>query len=100
MNRRNFTKTMGLAAIGIQSFAASHSEGLFEVNLNKSKRVPLGLCNHSLRSSKLNVQQLIEYAIESKLDSVLINNLPPFHSLETAHLLKLKELASNNNITL
>ena len=100
MNRRNFTKTMGLAAIGIQTYAASHNEGLFEVNLNKSERVPLGLCNHSLRSSKLNVQQLIEYAIDTKLDSVLINNLPPFQSLETSHLLKIKELASNNNITL
>lgn len=100
MNRRNFTKTMGLVAIGIQTYAASHNEGLFEVNLNKSVRVPLGLCNHSLRSSKLKVQQLIEYAIDSNLDSVLINNLPPFQSLETPHLLKLKELASNNNISL
>ena len=35
MNRRNFTKTIGLGAIGIQTYAASHSEGLFEVNLNK-----------------------------------------------------------------
>jgi sugar phosphate isomerase/epimerase len=49
---------------------------------------------------KLNAQQLIEYAIEYKLDSVLINTLKPFKSLEKTHLLKLKEMADKNNISL
>ncbi len=100
MNRRNFTKTMGLAAIGIQTYAASHGEGLFEVNLNKSMRVPLGLCNHSLRSSKLNAKQLIQYTIENQLDSVMLNTLKPFQSLEESHLIQLKQLADNHNIGL
>lgn len=100
MNRRKFTKTIGLGAIGVQMYAVSVSENLSGFNLNKPNRIPLGLCNHSLRSSNLNVEQLIEYAINSNLDSVLINNLPTFQSLEKTPLLKLKKIAQNNKVTL
>lgn len=100
MNRRNFTKTIGLGVIGIQAYATSSSEELFKLNLNESKRVPLGLCNHSLRSRRLNVQQLIEYAIEHHLDSVMLNTLNPFQSLEETHLIHLKQLADGHNISL
>ena len=100
MDRRNFTKTIGLAAIGVQTYAAGSSEVLFIENLNKSKRIPLGLCNHSLRSSRLNAQQLIQYAIEEQLDSVMLNTLKPFQSLEESHLVQLKQLADSHNISL
>ena len=99
MNRRGFTKKIVFATIGIQAHAATTRDGVFNINLNTYKNIPLGLCNHSLRSSRLSVQQLIEYAIDSNLDSVLVNNLTPFQRLEKPHLLKLKELASNNKIT-
>jgi len=100
MNRRNFTKIVGLGVIGIQSFTSMASSDLIEFVLIKSSNIPLGICNHSLRSMKLNVQQLIEYAIEHQLDSVLINNLPPFQSLEKSHLLKLRKMADKNNISI
>lgn len=100
MNRRNFTKIIGLGTIGIQSFTSMAATDLVDFELFKSSKIPLGLCNHSLRSMKLNVQQLIEYAIEHQLDSVLVNNLPPFQSLEKSHLLKLREMADKNNISL
>lgn len=100
MKRRSFTKTIGLAAIGIQTYAASNSEGLFEFKLNKSDRIPLGLCNHSLRSYKLNAQQLIKYAIENDLGSVMLNTLKPFQSLEESHLLQLKQMADEHNVSL
>ena len=100
MDRRHFTKLLGLSAMGTQTVAASIGESLLVPDFFKSQKIPLGLCNHSLRSSKLNVQELIEYAIDAKLDSVLINNLPTFQSLETSHLLQLKELANNNDISL
>ncbi len=100
MNRRNFTKIIGLSAIGIQTYAASHSDNLFAIKLNKLERIPLGLCNHSLRSSRLNAKQLIEYAIEHQLDSVMLNTLKPFQSLEESHLTQLKLLADNHNISL
>ena len=100
MDRRNFTKTMGLAAIGIQTYATTSSQDLFELNLNISNRIPLGLCNHSLRSSRLNARQLIQYAIENQLDSVMLNTFQPFQSLEESHLLQLKQLADSHDITL
>ena len=61
MKRREFTKAIGLSALALQ-------------------RVPLGVCNHSLRSMKPNARQLIEYAIEQNLDSVLLNTLQPFEN--------------------
>ena len=100
MDRRNFTKIIGLGAVGIQSCTSLVASDLLAMEWKKRRRVPLGLCNHSLRSMKLNVQQLIEYAIEQQLDSVLINNLPPFQSLEKTHLLKIREMADKNNISL
>ena len=100
MKRRNFAKTVGLAAIGIQAYAVAGSSNFLELNSLKSIRVPLGLCDHSLRSSKLNTLQLIEYAIQNQLDSVMLNTLKPFQSLEENHLLQLKQLAYNHNISL
>jgi len=100
MNRRNFTKIVGLGAIGIQSYSALASSEFLRTNLMKTSRIPLGLCNHSLRSSQLNAQQLIEYAIQHQLDSVLLNTLQPFQSLEESHLEQLKQLADKSNISL
>ena len=59
----------------------------------------MGLCNHSLRSLKLNARQLIEYAIEQKLDSVLLNTLQPFETLDTSHLSGLSKMAKANDVT-
>ena len=99
MNRRNFTKIIGLGTIGIHSYSALASNELYGA-LVKPYRIPLGLCNHSLRSSKLNAKQLIEYAIKNKLDSVMLNTLKPFQSLEESHLLQLKQLADEHSISL
>ncbi len=63
-------------------------------------KVPLGVCNHSLRSMSLNAQQLIEFAIEKNLDSVLLNTLKPFNSLDKTHLTGLAQLASSNDVTI
>ena len=100
MNRRNFTITVGLAAIGIQTYAASSSLNVLNEFINKSDRIPLGLCNHSLRSSKLNARQLIQYAIENQLDSVMLNTLNPIQSTEESHLLQLRKLADSHNVSL
>ncbi len=100
MDRRKFTKITGLGLIGIQSYALLAQSSAIDAALSGTSRISLGLCNHSLRSMKLNAQQLIEYAIEHKLDSVLINTLPIFRSLEKDHLLKLKNLADKNEISI
>lgn len=100
MDRRNFTKTAGLATIGIHTYAASNSLDFFKANFNLSDRIPLGLCNHSLRSRRLNAHQLIQYAIENQLDSVMLNTLNPFQSTEESHLVQLRKLADSHHISL
>ncbi len=64
------------------------------------KKVPLGICNHSLRAIKPNATQLIQYAIDHKLDSVIFNTLTPLESLEEGYLRKIKELAKANGISI
>jgi sugar phosphate isomerase/epimerase len=66
----------------------------------KSEKIPLGLCNHSLRSMRLNAQQLIEYAIDQNLDSVLLNTFQPFASRDDAHLATLSKIAKSNDISI
>ncbi len=100
MDRRNFIEIIGLGSIGIQSFTSMAASELVKFDLFKSPKIPLGLCNHSLRSSKLNAQQLIQYAIEHQLDSVMLNTFKPFQSLEESHLLHLKQLADSHYISL
>ena len=49
---------------------------------------------------KPNARQLIEYAIEQKLDSVLLNTLQPFESLEESHLSDLREMAWAHEVSI
>ncbi len=70
MLRRDFTKIIGLGVLAMQSFPTFAWADILNNSQLQSYKIPLGLCNHSLRSMRLNAQQLIEFAIEQKLDSV------------------------------
>lgn len=100
MQRRKFTKIAGLGVLAMQAFPTSASVEILTGSQFKPERIPLGLCNHSLRSLRLNDQQLIEYAIEQKLDSVLLNTFQPFESLDENHLSELRKLANSNGISI
>lgn len=97
MNRRNFINMVGSGAMAFTSsvFAGNLNEKPFQ-----SSKIPLGLCNHSLRGLRLNAKQLLDYAIEQKLDSLLLNTLRTFdsYSLNTAHLKELGKMAKDNNV--
>lgn len=97
MQRRNFTKKIGLGLLATQAMPAFATNSFFE---NNNSRIPLGVANHSLRAMKPNAQQVIEYAIKHKLDSVQFNTLKPFESIEENHLLKLKKMADANDISI
>jgi sugar phosphate isomerase/epimerase len=91
MKRRAFTKMAGLGAMAMYSLPALAFD---------STPIPLGLCNHSLRDMRLNARQLLEYAIQQKLDSVLLNTFSPFESLESSHLSSLYSLAKANGVSI
>jgi sugar phosphate isomerase/epimerase len=100
MQHRDFIKTITLGTLAIGSFPAFSSAGIVNNPQPQIPKIPLGLCNHSLRSMRLNARQLIEYAIEQKLDSVLLNTFQPFESLDDGHLERLKKIAKTNNISI
>lgn len=98
MNRRKFTKLTVLSTVALHSFPAAAS--LIEQEPGKSKGIPLGLSNHSLRAMKPNLTDLIEFAINHKLDSVQFNTLSPLESLDEKYLEKVKKMASGNEISI
>lgn len=100
MKRREFAKAIGLSALGLQAMQVKLSGMMYSGTLSSHARIPLGVCNHSLRGVKPNALQLIEYAIEQNLDSVLLNTFQPFESLETSHLTELAEMARGNAVSI
>lgn len=100
MKRREFTKTIGLGALAMQSFSTLALADIHNKIGLQTAKIPLGLCNHSLRSMRLNALQLIEYAIKENLDSVLLNTFQPFESLDAAHLSNLHDIAKRNDVSI
>ncbi len=100
MKRREFAKMAGLSAIAVHSFPAVASAMMKENKPSNSLNVPLGICNHSLRAWRPNASELIEFAIEQKLDSVQFNTLSVFESFDDKYLKKLKKLAHSNDISI
>jgi sugar phosphate isomerase/epimerase len=100
MKRRTFTKMLGTSLLATQAFPYTSSASQKRTVASNSTRVPLGLCNHALRGMKLNANQLIDYAIGHKLDSVQFNTLNVFESLETSLLAEAKNKASEHDISI
>ncbi len=100
MKRRDFTKMIGLGALAIQTVPAFALQNTIENTSSGTAKIPLGLCNHSLRSMGLNAQKLVEYAIAQKLDSVLLNTFQPLDSLEPEYLSGLSNMAKNNDVSI
>ena len=106
MKRRDFAKLAGISALALHSLPVIPASSQFRKEPGKAPvdplgpRVPLGLCNHSLRRMKPNANQLIDYAIEHKLDSVLLNSFQPLESREDVYLHSLREKAGNNDISI
>ena len=67
---------------------------------DKESRIPLGICNHTLRAMRPTAGELIGFAIEHNLDSVQFNTLKPFESLEQEHLESLRERAMTHEISI
>ena len=100
MNRRDFTKSTGLGILAFSSISATTAPSIYSSDQKNPTKVPLGIGNHSLRAIKPNAIQLLEYAIENKLDSVQFNTLKPFESLKEDSLKKVKKLAHANDISI
>lgn len=98
MKRRKFTQkaAAGLFALPLMT--------PFQSNANASdlqpsgEKVPLGMDAHSVSLMRWKARQLIEYAIELKVDSVLFNGLNYFYNLEDSYLKSLKDLLDSHHM--
>jgi len=100
MDRREFTRLTGLGAIAMSAIPALTSATIFKEGFRETPNIPLGVANHSLRGMRPNAKELIDFAIEHRLDAVQFNTLKPFESLDDIHLAKLKDLAKANDINI
>ena len=100
MKRRDFTKSVGMGLLAMQSFPAIALNEVLKKATSGSTRIPLGLCNHSLRSLNLNAQQFVEYAIEKKLDSILLNTFQPLIRIDSEYLAALSRLAKSSDVSI
>src|SRR6056297_2346968 len=98
MNRRDFTRMTGLGALALHTVPTSATAGIF--NPGSGQKIPLGVGNHSLRAWRPNAIQLIDFAVEHKLDSVQFNTLTPFESIDDKHLEKIKKHADRHDISI
>lgn len=100
MLRRDIIKTIGMGTLAMGAFPGISAAGLMDVKQTDRSRIPIGLCNHSLRGMKLNARRLIDYAAEANLDSVLLNTFQPFDSLDKKHLTALRKMADQNGVSI
>lgn len=96
MNRREFSRMALMGALATQISPAASASGLF----SKGARIPLGVCNHSLRGLKPYVDDLIDYSIANRLDSILLNSLAQLESREDAYLESARQRAADNGISI
>jgi sugar phosphate isomerase/epimerase len=97
MKRREFNKLAG-GAIALQALPTSLAASLFAAQSAEVPRIPLGVCDHALRAMRPTADQVIDYAIEHRLDAVQLNSFRPLESRDDAYLKHLREKTAHNGI--
>ncbi|MFY0626753.1 MAG: TIM barrel protein [Reichenbachiella sp.] len=99
MRRKDFLAKSAIGMLTIPFLTNFQLEAAFLKSLTVKSKVPLGLDAHAVRGMKWNAKQLVDYAIDLKMDSLLFNSLNYFESLETSHLKKIKRSLDKNQMT-
>ena len=100
MERREFTKKASLGIIAAPILSAVQTKEYLFNYLSGNSKVPLGMDAHSMRGMKWKAKTLMEYAIELEMETLLLNGLNYFESLEDSYLKTLKQLLDNNKMKL
>lgn len=98
MNRRDFTTKIALAGLTLPVALKSQASEVLINMPNINPKVPLGMDAHSVSLMRWKARQLMDYAIELKMESILFNGLTYFDSLEEVYLEDLHRLLENNNM--
>jgi len=98
MKRRDFTTKAALGMLGGSVLSNSWAkEQLFNSETEDTK-VPLGMDAHSVRGMRWKARELMEYAIDLNMDSILFNALNYFDNLEEDYLRALHDLLETNKM--
>lgn len=101
LSRRDFTTGILTALGGTLLSGAASSENPVQNGGQKpppKRNIPLGFDNFSVRAWGWNADQLLDYAIRLKVDSVLFSNLEVFDSFEDPYLRGLRDRAEARGI--
>ncbi|GJM30662.1 MAG: hypothetical protein DHS20C17_32970 [Cyclobacteriaceae bacterium] len=99
MKRRTFTTQVALGALAIPAIPGIKTKDWLFTTKPSASKVPLGVDVHSVRGMNWKAKQLIDYVIDLEVDSILLNGLDYFESLDEAYLKTLKEHLNQNNLT-
>jgi sugar phosphate isomerase/epimerase len=100
MNRRKFTNNTIKGAMALPFVTNIEAKRLFSESVPAATKVPLGVDVHSVRAMNWKAKQLIDYVIGLEVDSVLLNGLNYFESLDEAYLKTLKASLDQHNMSL
>lgn len=91
--RREFLQSSAMAGAAIALGQPRKAFGAEEPM--KRRNIKLGFDNFSIRAMGWNASQLLDYAGEQKIDTILLSNLGVYESFEAGHLKSLKEKADS-----
>ncbi|MFY0654493.1 MAG: TIM barrel protein [Cyclobacteriaceae bacterium] len=100
MNRRKFTNRMALGLTALPVVSSLEVKASLFNTFRENTKVPLGIDAHAVRAMKWNATQLVDYAIKMNVDSLLLNGLEYFESLDDKYLKGLKKTLDKNNVSL
>ena len=97
MNRRDFSKITALGMTVAPFISAAHANDPLFDTPGENPKVPLGMDAHAISLMKWKAKQLIDYAIDLNMDSILFNALSYFDNLEEDYLKSIHDLLESNN---
>lgn len=98
LSRRQFgVKTSGLMAAAIAGSTLGLPQAIAKQAGGK-KRIPLGFDNFSIRAKQWKADQLLDFAIEQNLDSLLMSDLDVYEGFESAYLRELRAKADDSSV--
>jgi 3-oxoisoapionate decarboxylase len=83
-----------------REFLAASAAAISMPNLNATPAVPLGFDNFAVRAMNWKAEQLLDYALALKVDSLFISDLDALGSLEAANLERIKARAKEIGVGL
>src|SRR6266700_4898008 len=94
--RRQFVKSLAVAGVGLAAGLPAAAPAA--ASTDAQPKIKLGLDNFSVRAMGWKAEQLIDYAVSLKTDSLFITDLKPFANFSDPYLRDLKAKAADHGL--